>query len=93
MQQLIVLAFAVATISVTITESRLFKGFREWIASHWAWGGELVSCPYCFGHWVALPVTLYYRPAGSAPIDLAITWLAMTGMAAVISGTIGRLHG
>lgn len=45
---MIVIALAVATISMTITQSSLFAGVRK-ILDH-----KLFHCPYCAAHWVSL---------------------------------------
>lgn len=49
---MIQIAIAVAIVSLTVTRSRLFKGFRGWFRPH-PLLHELVRCPYCFSHWVA----------------------------------------
>lgn len=89
----VLLAFGIAagTLATTVSQSALFKPLRVWFSARWAWGGELVSCPYCLGHWLALGLTpefLHYSWTW-----LAVTWFAMTGVAAITSGVISRLHG
>jgi hypothetical protein len=70
---MVLIALAVASISTTITKSKLFYDFREWSCSiflrklkpdemipetHLC---ELVQCPYCLSHWVTFFfVTVYY---------------------------------
>lgn len=48
MIQLLLVALATASISMTITQSSLFKGFRNWL--DW----KLFRCPYCIANWVAI---------------------------------------
>ena len=90
---ILIMALATATVSVTVGQSKLFAPLRAWVKEHWDLGGELISCPYCLGHWVALGVGPVYW---SGPVDVATVttvWLATVALAALISGTIGRLYG
>jgi len=50
---LILLSIVTASISFTITESVLFSDFRILVRKRNELLGELVSCGYCIGHWVA----------------------------------------
>lgn len=62
MKTLILLSFANACISYTISQTLIFKPFR-YILSCWNdWIGELVSCGYCLGHWVAFILVAIYHP-------------------------------
>lgn len=56
------LSLAVASISFTISETRLFAPLRTWIMDRNAFVGEIVSCGYCLGHWVAFALVFVYRP-------------------------------
>lgn len=94
LSNLIILGLATATVSTTVGSSKLFRGLRSWVATQSPFWGELISCPYCLGHWVALfAVLLYNPPATALAVDLIIQWLAVTALSAVTSGLIGRLHG
>jgi hypothetical protein len=56
------LSLATASISFTVTETNLFKLFREGVKAKNVFLGELISCGYCFGHWVAFALVAIYRP-------------------------------
>jgi H+/Cl- antiporter ClcA len=56
------LSFVTAAISYTVTETKLFRPLREWLQRKNSFLGELISCGYCFGFWVALVITIIYRP-------------------------------
>lgn len=43
--------------------------------------GELLTCPYCLGMWIALPLSLY-----ATGIDWYIAWLAIAGGQAFLQG-------
>ncbi len=62
MDSVIYLAFITASLSFTVTETKIFSPLREWIKKHNTFWGELLSCGYCFGHWVAFALVVLYRP-------------------------------
>ncbi len=37
----------------TVTQERIFKPLRDKLGGKETWRGYLISCPYCFSHWVA----------------------------------------
>ncbi len=61
-EKVICLSFVTASISFTVTETKIFKPLREWTKSKNVFLGELVSCGYCFGHWVAFVLVAIYQP-------------------------------
>lgn len=85
----IFVAFAVAATSITLTRSQLTKhARREWVNAPLMLG-ELVSCPYCMAHWVALLFAWLLNPP-------TLMWyfvyaLILVGISAVIIGVILRL--
>ena len=50
---LIVCSLAVASVSWTVTNSKVFHPFRLWVTRRSNWLGELVTCHYCFSHYLA----------------------------------------
>jgi hypothetical protein len=62
MKTVIYLSFVTAAISFTVTETKIFKPLREWLTGKIAFLGELFSCGYCFGHWVAFGLVAVYKP-------------------------------
>ena len=89
---LALLALAVAAISMTITKSRAFKGFRGWIKDKVKILSGLFDCPYCMSHWGALAVVWIYKPwvvsSGFFVIDLIVHTFATVAIAAPICGLI-----
>jgi len=59
---LIYLSLATASISFTITETKIFKPLREGLKRRSSFLGELFQCGYCLGHWVAFLLTALYKP-------------------------------
>ena len=62
MKSVIYLSLASACISFTVTETKLFKPLREWLLKKIPFLGNLFSCGYCFGHWVAFALVALYQP-------------------------------
>jgi len=62
MENVIFLSFVTASISFAVTETKLLMPFREWLRGMNSLIGDLVSCGYCFGHWVAFVLVVIYRP-------------------------------
>lgn len=62
MRTAFLLALATASISFTITETKLFKPFRTWIGRHSAFAGDLFSCGYCLGFWISFVLVAAYQP-------------------------------
>ena len=83
MKEVLLLSLVTASISFTISEAKLFKPLREWVQKKLPLG-ELLSCGYCLGHWVAFALTAIYRPRLFEmwwPLDyfltaLVIAWLS-----------------
>jgi hypothetical protein len=62
MEKVIYLSFVTASLSFTVAETKMFMSMREWVKSKNTFFGRLLSCGYCFGHWVALVLVAIYRP-------------------------------
>ena len=62
MKEIIYLSFVAASISFTISETKLFKPLREWVKKKHSVLGELLFCGYCFGHWGAFALVIIFRP-------------------------------
>jgi hypothetical protein len=62
MEEAIYLSLITASISFAVTETKLFLPLRNWVKGKSAFMGELVSCGFCFGHWVAFALVAIYQP-------------------------------
>ncbi len=62
MKEIACLSFVAASISFTITETKLFKPLRERIKRRNSFFGKLISCGYCFGFWIALLFVPVFQP-------------------------------
>ena len=80
------LALATGTVAYTLTSSKITSPLRKVIGKHSDFLGKLFACPYCLSHWLAFFAVLIYRPwlvHGGGPMDWAVTWAAVTGVAMV----------
>lgn len=85
MEKLLLLSFATASIAFTVTETRLFRPARDAL-KNMGWPGELLSCGYCTGHWVALTLVLICRVRLFDTwwlLDYVLTALAVAWLAGV----------
>ncbi|MBI2919893.1 MAG: DUF1360 domain-containing protein [Planctomycetes bacterium] len=58
----LLLSCVTASIAFTVSETILFRTFRETVTRWSPRLGKLVSCGYCLGHWGALGLVAVYRP-------------------------------
>lgn len=96
----IVLTFAVATVSITLTKTHLFQPFRAWLVKKrsnsesvilWAvyhWFSRLLECPYCVAHWVSLTGVLVFNTrlveTSFIPLDYFVSALAVTSSSTLV---------
>ena len=59
-EEVLLLSLVTASVSFTISEAKLFKPLREWVHGKLPLG-ELLSCGYCLGHWIAFIIVAIYR--------------------------------
>lgn len=92
LESLITLGLASGALSVTITQSKIFLPLRERIPEGFL--KSLLTCPYCFGHWVAFFLTVYHLwPGNGDVVGWLVIWFAIVGVAALVAGGIGFLFG
>jgi hypothetical protein len=94
MEQIALLSLVTATISFTISETKLFAPCRDWIGCRNRLLGELISCGYCCGHWIAFALVAIYQPRlffAWWPIDYFFTAIAISGLSAFQWAVLGLL--
>jgi ABC-type phosphate/phosphonate transport system permease subunit len=75
----LLLAMAVASISMTVTKSSLFNGFREKTNKIGKFFRELFNCPYCLSHWLAiLGVLTFFGKTRTLPDLVLMTFSTVT---------------
>jgi hypothetical protein len=62
LENILLLSMVNASIVFTISETKIFRPFREWIKQKSEFPGEMLSCGYCLGHWVAFILAAIYQP-------------------------------
>jgi len=85
MNDIILLSMVCATVAFTITESKLFETFRNYMELIDDMVGKLFHCGYCLSHWISFLLVIIYKPllfnSGYYLLDyfmtsLVITWLS-----------------
>jgi len=82
--QALILSLVVGTVSMTISETKIFKPLREFMEKKNRRLGELVRCPYCTSHWVSLFFVILYHPKiidKIFPVDYAVTLFTIVALA------------
>jgi len=62
METILYPSLATASISFTVTETKIFLPLREWLRKNNKFLGTLFNCGYCFGHWIAFVLVVIYQP-------------------------------
>lgn len=62
METILYLSLVTASVSFNVSETKVFLPLREWARKRSDLLGSLLSCGYCFGHWVAFALVAVYRP-------------------------------
>jgi len=82
----LLLSIVTASIAFTVSETVVFRTFRETVTRRSSWFGKLFSCGYCLGHWIALGLVAAYRPrvffSPVAVLDFGLTVLLVAWAAA-----------
>jgi uncharacterized Zn-finger protein len=91
---LLVLGAACAVIAMTISKASIFEQARVWLDQESNWLGDLVACPYCTSHWVALAAIVAFQPRPvETPwyvIDMIVAMFALTFVSSIGCGAISR---
>lgn len=82
----LLLSFTAASISFTVTVSGLFESMREWIFKKSTFFGKLITCPWCFGHYVVALILIVcdkvprFEMSTYSWINTVITFFAIIGI-------------
>ncbi len=86
MKTVVYLSFVTASVSFTVTETKLFKPLREWLKKKNTFLGGLFCCGYCFGHWVSFALVAVYKPLlfnAWRPLDYFLTAIVIAWFAGI----------
>ena len=81
MNDFILIALAVASTSVTISKTLIFKSIRErapWFLK------KLLQCPYCLSYWLSFFAVLLLLPYSNL-INLMIQTMAMVAISSIVA--------
>lgn len=56
--ELVYTSITVAVVAADISETVLFQSFRSWVYTKNQLLGKMISCSWCFAHWLALVACL-----------------------------------
>lgn len=59
---ILAMSLAAGAISMTIAKSQAFEPLRDWVKARSEWFGDLIHCPYCVSHYVAIFFVGVYQP-------------------------------
>jgi len=83
------LGLAVAWLSTTLSDSRVFAPVREFAGRKSGFFGALLKCGYCTGFWISLALNASFVRGGGVPeFALSVVQVAFVGAlgwAAVVS--------
>ena len=71
-------ALGIAAISITISKTYIFKGFRNILPNPLK---KMFSCPYCLAHWLSF-LTVYYFIPCSVPGFIMLSF-ALIGLSSI----------
>lgn len=92
--RLLYLGVACGAISMVLTKAAVLNSFHDWLEKRFPKLEEMLSCPWCTSHWVALFLVLVYRPlvlkstGWLVPVDYIVTIFVMTVIAAITARVI-----
>jgi len=85
--QILIVGLATGVVAQTITRSKIFYGLRS-LTDPFSKIGQLIRCPYCTSHWVALFFLLssgLQTTNGNWFFIFLINWFSITAIAAVFT--------
>lgn len=93
----IVISFCIASISYTICVTSIFKWFRELVSDIHPKIEELVHCPYCLGHYIAIVILIMtdFRINcidDAIFVNFIVTWFSIMGAVGCIHYVMNRSY-
>ena len=88
--EILLTGLAVSSISMTIALSNAMKPLREVVSKVGRWPGELIHCPYCLSHWLALGL-VWYQMGLTPVVNVTVTVFGVVTIASLASLGIANL--
>lgn len=96
METLIIYSAIIASCSFTISVTSIFKPFRDLISKIHPKIEELIHCPYCLSHYIAMLILLItdwaFLFTKSSILNFIFTLLSITGVVALMHYIILRAY-
>jgi hypothetical protein len=90
MKLIILLTFACAGISFTITTTSIFKWLREIISDIHPKLEELIHCPWCLNHYISFIFLLAWTDVGV--VSFIVYWFGVIGAGGIIHYILLRAY-
>lgn len=91
---LLVLGAACGVVAMTLSKATIFSRLRVWVDRQSEWLGDLIGCPYCTSHWIALAAVIAFQPRPVETswyvLDMIVSVFALTFVASLACGAISR---
>ncbi|HVY62833.1 MAG TPA: hypothetical protein VHF22_14345 [Planctomycetota bacterium] len=90
----VLLSLVTMCIANTVTQERLLEPLRERCGGKETWSGYLVSCPYCFSHYIAFALVplfdlrLLHVPYDWGPAVAVIDWFFNSLLVVILAAFI-----
>jgi len=83
MNELILIAFATAAVSFTISVTTIFNWLRELVSPISGKVEELIHCPWCLGHYISFVGMCFFREYTDV-LTFIIEWFAVIALMGVL---------
>lgn len=91
----LVLAIAASIISITVTQTEVFRPLREWVDKRNKFFAYLFSCFYCFKHWTVFILVFIYQTqlisSNNIFINFVVTSFFIIGISTIFSGLVFKV--
>lgn len=92
--QLVALAMLGAIIALTVSDAKVFDGFRRYV-TRWPFVSGAISCRYCFSHWVGAALLLIKAPVVISDYRLTniiVSWGVLVWLINVLAGLLVKAN-
>lgn len=90
--KIILIALAVAAVSLTLTKSHIAAPFQDWLRARSLMLWKLSTCAYCVSHWVAVVAVAFAAPTvfDDAITNFVVLTFAVISLSSMIVGVVMR---
>ena len=91
MLQLAYLSVACGAASLVVSKGAVFDRAHKWLEPRAPLLEQMLSCPWCLSHWVALALVLVSRPlplTGLLPVDYFVATMVVVALSSLTARAI-----